>query len=149
MHDNSAFLILGGLFALACLIASLLYLASMSKCLAAVPKPRRVMSQWWVLLLLVPFLSLIWQFVVVHAVSKSLMAEARERGVVIISPKGRWFGFGYSAIAVAALVPVQVLRLLLGLGGLVLWGFWWQWAVNLRKAVEQAPGGEGADAAIA
>lgn len=63
------------------IVVFIMHLAAMSSALEAVPQPLRKMPPGNVWLTLIPFFGIVWQFIVVGAVSDSLKAEFMRRNV--------------------------------------------------------------------
>jgi hypothetical protein len=78
------------------LLLDIFYLLSMSKALNRCSPENRKMSPGMVWLMLVPLLGIVWQYMVVDAVSTSLGLEFRKRGMVLASEKPH-FGIGLTS----------------------------------------------------
>jgi hypothetical protein len=92
-----AILCVGVALSMVFLTIAILHMVGMHKALSAVRKRNRTMEPGMVFLSLVPFLNIIWPFLVVIRVADSLRNEFEDRGW---DTKGETFGYGIGLTAV-------------------------------------------------
>ena len=105
------------------LIPTIFFLLTAQKALARCSPESRTLSPGLVWLLLVPLLNLVWIFIVVINVSKSLGNEFRRRGIPESPAPGQGVGLAWAICAVLSWIPV--LGGFLGLAALVCWIIYW------------------------
>lgn len=123
------------------LVIVLFYAYEMGRCINLPGPERRLFSGWWALLVALPYLYLVANFIIVWAVDKSLRREANARGIP--EPNNRlWMGMVMSTL-LALITFQQFLNLafaaVAGLGAVVFWILWWRWAYKQRGRIEDAP----------
>ena len=69
------------------LVVTIFYLLTLQKALSRCAPENRAMSPGLVWLMLIPLFNLVWQFLVVINISKSLAAEFQKRGLAVEDPK--------------------------------------------------------------
>ena len=95
------FFIMRGLW----LLPLIFYLVTLHRALDRCSPSNRVMSPYLVWLLIVPLFNVIWHFVVVLSLSKSLHREFEHRGMNDSPAPGRNVGLAASILLIAGLVP--------------------------------------------
>ena len=117
-------LVLLFVFSVFFLIPAIFYLLTLQNALNKCAPTSRVIEPGMVWLLLIPFLNLIWNFIVVTGVAKSLATEYARRGIPSSEPlPGRSIGVAMSVCNCCCIIPV--LGAFAGLAGLVLWIVYW------------------------
>ena len=106
------------------MIPTIFYILTLQKTLNRCAPENRAMPPENVWLLLIPIFSMIWQFIVVGNIAKSLAAEfkSREMQVEEIEP-GKSIGMAYCILNVCAIIPF--LGFLCAIAGLICWILYW------------------------
>ena len=106
------------------LIPTIFYIITLQKTLNRCAPENRAMPPENVWLLLIPVFSMVWQFIVVGNIAKSLAAEFRQREIQVeeIEP-GKSIGLAYCILNVCSIIPF--LGILSALAGLVCWIMYW------------------------
>jgi len=126
LGDFAVISALGGLaivFFLIWLIPTIFFLLTLQKALTRVATERRTMNPPMVWLSLIPFFNVIWNFMVVNALSKSLGAELTARNIPHEAEPGKTMGLVWAGVTAACLIPG--LNVLLGIPALILWIMYW------------------------
>jgi hypothetical protein len=105
------------------LVPLVFYLLTLHRTLAACAPENRRMEPGLVWLQIIPVFGAVWQFFVVLAVSGSLDAEFRRRGIPAEPNPGQSLGLPMCILSVCAIIPV--LGLLAVLAGAVCWILYW------------------------
>ena len=112
------------LFVLIGLIPAIFYLITLQDTLKRVKQKNRTIEPGQVWLNLIPFFSIVWQFIMINRIADSLKAEFNERGITVKEDRpGAQLGVTYCILNLCAIVPV--LGGLAALGGLVCWIIYW------------------------
>ncbi len=106
------------------LIPMVFYILTLQKALNRVSPENRAMPAENVWLLLIPVFSLIWHFIVVNNMAKSLAAEFSKRDIKVeeVEP-GKSLGLATCILQVCAVIPF--LGFLAALAGLICWILYW------------------------
>ena len=122
------------------LIPTIFYIITLQKTLNRCAPENRAMPPENVWLLLIPVFSMVWQFIVVGNIAKSLAAEFRQREIQTeeIEP-GKSIGLAYCILNVCSIIPI--LGILSALAGLVCWIMYWVKidGYSAKLAFPQAP----------
>ena len=105
------------------LIPAILFLLTLQKALTRVASERRTMNPPMVWLGLIPFFNIVWNFIMVLALSKSLDAELTARNIPHEKEPGKTIGLVWAGLSAACLVPG--LGFLLGIPVLIMWIIYW------------------------
>jgi H+/Cl- antiporter ClcA len=106
------------------LIPAIFYLLTLQNALSKCAPTSRTMEPGMVWLLLIPLLNLIWNFIVVTSMARSLANEYARRGIPSSEPlPGQSIGIAMSVCNCCCIIPV--LGAFAGLAGLVLWIVYW------------------------
>jgi hypothetical protein len=106
------------------LIPAILYILTLQKTLNKCAETSRTMQPGMVWLLLVPIFNLIWHFLVVMGIAKSLGNEFSRRGIPSADPlPGQSIGLVMCICGCCGIIPV--LGVLASLASLVLWIMYW------------------------
>lgn len=117
---------------------SIAYILTLSRTLQKCAPSSRTMQPGMVWLLLVPLFNLIWNFLVVNAVSESLTKEFRLRGVLFFeSEPGKRVGMPMAICGACSVIPI--LGILAWLASVVLWVVYWVKVAGFSKMLDQAP----------
>lgn len=131
----------GGFFILRVLplIPLILYLITLHKALDRCSPSNRVMSPYLVWLLIVPLFNVIWHFVVVLSLSKSLHREFEHRRMNESPAPGRNVGLATSILLIVGLVPYLDFLLVISV---LCWIVYWHqisgYAAKLQPAANEA-----------
>ena len=102
--------IVAGLLFMAMLVVLVIFMYSLSRALGKCAPSSRTMQPGMVWLWFVPFVNLVWPFLVVSALSKSLGNEFRARGIVQEPEPAK--GLGIALAATGACIAVPILNIL-------------------------------------
>jgi hypothetical protein len=105
------------------LIPMIFFLLTLQKALMRVAPERRTMNPPMVWLDLIPLFGIVWNFIMVTALSKSLGAELTARNIPHENEPGKTFGLVWASLSAACLVPG--LGFLLFIPVFVLWIIYW------------------------
>lgn len=105
------------------LIPLVFFLLTLQKALTRVAPERRTMNPPMVWLDLIPLFGLVWNFMMVTALSKSLGAELTARNIPHENEPGKTIGLVWASLSAACIVPG--LSFLLGIPVLILWIIYW------------------------
>jgi hypothetical protein len=106
-------------------VAVVFYLISLQKALGACSLQTRTLAPGLVWLLLIPLFNLIWHFIVVFAIAKSLHGEFVARNIDQDPAPGRNLGLALSILFVMASVPHPYFRAPFGILALICWIIYW------------------------
>jgi len=113
-----------GLFFCIFLIPAILYILTLQTALSKCAGSVRTMQPGEVWLLLIPLFNLIWHFLVVMGIAKSLRNEFARRGIPSADPlPGQSIGMAMCICACCGIIPI--LGILASLASLVLWIIYW------------------------
>jgi hypothetical protein len=117
-------IVLSFVFCAILLVPAIFFLLTLQNTLSKCAPGYRTMEPGMVWLLLVPLFSLIWSFLVVIAVARSLANEYARRGIVSPEPlPGQPIGIAMCVCVCCTIIPL--LGILAGLASLVLWIVYW------------------------
>lgn len=117
------------------LIALVFYLLALQKALKKCAPASRAMEPAKVWLILIPFFGLVWQFIVVMNIGKSLANEFRRLGIASPEPApGQQIGLASCVCNCCIFIPL--LGGLAGLAGLVLWIVYWVRVTNYSRLLD-------------
>jgi len=105
------------------LIPLIFFLLTLQKALNRVAPERRTMNPPMVWLDLIPLFGVVWNFIMVNALSKSLGAELTARNIPHENDPGKVIGFVWAGLGAACLIPG--LSFLLGIPVLIMWIIYW------------------------
>lgn len=106
------------------LVPAVLYLLTLQKALARCSDQARTTSPGSVWLMLVPLFNLVYQFIVVSNIAKSLANEFSRRGITTTDREpGKSIGIAMCVLNVCAIIPI--LGIAAGFAGLVCWIIYW------------------------
>jgi hypothetical protein len=131
----AAFGVLGGLgmpelivivfvFGVVMLVPKIFYLLTLQRALDRCALESRTLSPGLVWLMLIPLFSLVWDFIVVNAISKSLHNEFVRRNMphVELEP-GRGIGLAMCILYATSIIPF--IGILTGIAGVICWIVYW------------------------
>lgn len=116
--------IVAGFMFLGVLAVGIVYIAYLSSVLSKCSPPSRTMEPGMVWLLLIPLFNIIWGFLVVLALAKSLANEFRLRNIPLDTPEpGKSVGLAMCICGAFGIIPF--VNIATGLAGFVLWILYW------------------------
>lgn len=114
----------GLIFLALVLLPAIFYLLNLQKALSRCAPESRTLDPGLVWLMLIPLFNLVWHFLLVSHISKSLHNEFARRNIPGLEPEpGRSLGLAMCILACCGIIPV--LGLLAGLAGLICWIAYW------------------------
>jgi len=117
-------MLVGGLIVLVIfLVPFIFYLLTLQKALTRCAPESRAMQPGMVWLLLIPLFNLVWHFLVVINMAKSLAAEFQKRGIQEDPNPGKTIGMVMCILWCCGIIPF--LGILCSLGALVCWIIYW------------------------
>jgi hypothetical protein len=112
--------VFGGLL----LVPAIFYLLTLQRAIERCAVESRTMSPETVWLLLIPFFNLVWQFIVVNNISKSLRNEFAKRNLVAAGGDfDRALGLAMCLLTIVSMIPI--VGFATGIGALVCWIVYW------------------------
>lgn len=129
-----------GLFVGVCifLLPMIFYLLTLQKALSKCTPGFRSPDPGMVWLLLIPVFNLIWQFIVVTGIGKSLASEYARRGIPSPEPfPGQSIGLAMCICSCCCIIPI--LGILAGLAYLVLWIIYWIKIAEFSRVLDMPP----------
>jgi hypothetical protein len=138
LFQSSVFLVVALVLFCILLIPAILYILTIQKALNKCAETSRTISPGSVWLLLVPLLNLIWHFLVVFGVARSLGNEFARRGIPNPDPlPGQTIGLAMCICACCSIIPI--LGVLASLASLVLWIMYWIKIADYSRMLGEAP----------
>lgn len=126
--------VVAGALALILLALVVIYMNALSSTLRKCSPASRTMQPAMVWLLLIPLFNLVWHFVVVLAVGKSLGNEFRARGIPHADPEpGKSLGIAMCVCGVCGIIPG------VGLVYLILLFVYWGKISGFSRLLDQTP----------
>jgi len=120
------------------LFITVFYNLTLSRALKKCSPASRTMEPGLVWLLLIPLFNLIWHFLVVIALGKSLGNEIRARGIANAEPEpGKTLGIAMCVCAACCIIPI--LNILTGLAYMVLWIMYWSKIAGYSRMLDSPP----------
>jgi hypothetical protein len=116
-------LIVGVVIFIVVVVPKIFYLLTLHKALTRCAPENRTMAPGLLWLDLIPVFSMIWNFFVVSAMSKSLGNEFRARNIPSDAQPGQSIGLTYAILAACSIIPI--LGILASLAGFVMWIIYW------------------------
>jgi len=129
MQDTESFrnatgIMIGALvFAVIMLIPAIFYLLTLQKAFNRCAPESRAMNPGLVWLMLIPVFNLVWHFMIVLNMAKSLGAEFQKRGIPEEPKPGQNLGLAMCILACTGIIPL--VGMLGSLGAFVCWILYW------------------------
>lgn len=121
------------------LIPLIFYLITLHKALERCSPANRALSPYLVWLMVIPLFNVLWHFVVVMSLSKSLRREFEHRGMNESTAPGRDVGLAMGILFIAGLIPYLYFLLIISL---LCWIVYWHqisgYAAKLQPATNVA-----------
>lgn len=105
------------------LIPGIFYLLTLQKALNRCSPENRAMNPGMVWLMFIPLFNIVWHFIIVLNMAKSLGAEFGKRGIAEEPEPGKKLGLAMCILACCGIIPI--VGILASLGGLVCWIMYW------------------------
>ncbi len=113
------------------LIPWIFYCLTLQKALNRCSPENRAMQPGMVWLLLIPLVNLVWNFMVVLNMSKSLGAEFQKRGMAEDPQPGKTVGMTMAILICCGVIPI--VGFLASIAGLICWVIYWVKIVDYSK----------------
>ena len=131
------------------IVPAIFYLVTLQRALDRCAIESRTLSPGLVWLLLIPLFGLVWHFIVVNGISRSLHNEFAQRNTPNVEPEpGKGIGLAMCILSATSLIPL--IGLFSGLVGLVCWIIYWVRIVGYSSLLQQTmwanPAGQGTSA---
>ena len=119
-------------------VPMIFYIVTLQSVLRCCSPQNRTLSPGLVWLLLIPFVNLIWHFVIVINMAKSLHAEFTMRNIVEARNPGQAIGLSVSILSVTSLIPF--LGILTGVAAFICWIIYWVKIAGLSNKLKPQSG---------
>jgi hypothetical protein len=130
MEANAAGAAVGGFLLVVALITfaimlvpAIFYCLTLQKALNRVSPENRAMAPGMVWLLFIPLFNIVWHFLVVLNIAKSLGAEFKKRNLPMDGDAGKGIGLAMCILACCGIIPV--VNWFSGIATLVCWIIYW------------------------
>lgn len=119
------------------ILPGVFYLLTLQRTLEKCAVESRTLSPGLVWLLLIPVFGLVWNFIVVNGMSRSLHNEFRRRAIPNVEPEpGKGVGLAMCILAATSIIPL--VGLFSGLAGLVCWIIYWVKIAGYSTLLQQS-----------
>ena len=115
------------------LVPAICYILTLYRALGRCAPENRTMDPGLAWLLLVPVVGLVWHFMVVLNISRSLKQEFSARGIACEPEPGKSVGLTLCILSVCSIIPF--VGPLAGLGALVCWIVYWARISSLSQRI--------------
>ena len=130
-------LFVAGIVLGAFIIPAVLYLISLQRALDRCAPESRTVSPGKVWLLLIPGFNLIWQFLLVDHLARSLHNEFVKRSLAVSDPApGKTLGTTVAILSVLSLIPFAYIGYVTGAVGFVCWILYWIKIAGYSRTLE-------------
>jgi len=120
------------------IVVTVFFILTLSRALSKCSPAARTIQPGTLWLLLVPLLNLVWNFIVVLGMAKSLGNEFKARGAQGVEPEPeKSIGIAMAVCAVCAAIPV--VGIIAGLASLVLWILYWVKMAEFSRKLDVSP----------
>jgi hypothetical protein len=138
MDSTTIIRVVAGLLCLGVIAIGIVYISFLSGILRKCSPASRTMEPGMVWLLLVPLVNIVWNFLVVSALAKSLANEFRLRNIPSIDPEpGKSIGIAMCVCGACSIIPI--LGILAGLGNFALWIAYWSKMAEFSRRLDLVP----------
>ena len=121
-----------------CLVPLIFYLLTLQRALSRCSVECRTLSPGLVWLLLIPLFSLVWHFIVVTRLAKSLHNEFANRNIVAEPTPGQGIGLAMCILAAASVIPY--VGGLTGIAAFICWIIYWVKIANYSARLLEPAG---------
>jgi hypothetical protein len=130
--------VVAGVLFLGVIAIGIVYIAFLSGVLSKCSPSSRTMQPGMVWLLLIPFVNIVWNFLVVSALARSLGNEFRLRNIQGTDPEpGKSLGLAMCVCGACGIIPI--LGVLAALAQVVLWIMYWVKIAEFSRRLDQVP----------
>lgn len=130
-------IVAGLLFLVVLLVPAVFFLLTLSRALSKCSPASRTMEPGMVWLWFIPLFNLIWQFLVVLAIARSVGNEFRAREIPYSDPEpGKTIGLAMCICGCCGIIPL--LGIITSLVSLVLWIVYWIKVAEFSRMLDQA-----------
>lgn len=130
-------IVAGLLFLVVLLVPAVFFLLTLSRALSKCSPASRTMEPGMVWLWFIPLFNLVWQFLVVLAIARSVGNEFRARGIPYSDPEpGKTIGLAMCICGCCGIIPL--LGIITSLVSLVLWIVYWIKVAEFSRMLDQA-----------
>ena len=138
MDSTTIIRIVAGCLFLGLLAIGIVYIAFLSGVLRKCSPASRTMEPGMVWLLLVPLLNVVWNFLVVTALARSLGNEFRLRNIPTDNPEpGKSIGIAMCVCGACSIIPI--VNIIAALPNLILWIMYWVKMAEYARRLDQVP----------
>ena len=138
MDSTTMIRIIAGCLFLGLLAIGIVYIAFLSGVLRKCSPASRTMEPGMVWLLLVPLLNVVWNFLVVTALARSLGNEFRLRNIPTDNPEpGKSIGIAMCVCGACSIIPI--VNIIAALPNLILWIMYWVKMAEYARMLDQVP----------
>jgi len=123
LGESAVIFLIFGIVVAVLIVPTIFYLLTIQKALSRCSVESRTLSPGLVWLQLIPLFNLVWVFIVVINVSKSLGNEFRRRGISESPNPGQGIGVAMAICSVLSIIPL--VGYLTSVASLVLWIVYW------------------------
>jgi len=142
MDTTTIIRIVAGCLFLGLLAIGIVYIAFLSGVLRKCSPASRTMEPGMVWLLLVPLLNVIWNFLVVTALARSLGNEFRLRNIPTDNPEpGKSIGIAMCVCGACSIIPI--VNIIAALPNLILWIMYWVKMAEYARCLDQVQATQG------
>jgi hypothetical protein len=134
VRSTAGFLLIGLVAFAILLIPTIFYLLTLQKAFNRCSPENRAMNPVLVWLMLIPLFNMIWHFMIVLNMSKSLAAEFQKRGLTEEPKPGQNLGLAMCILFCTGIIPV--LGMIGSVGALVCWILYWVKIAGYSKKLE-------------
>ena len=138
------------LFVLGILACYIFFLLEQQNILKAIQPENRAMRPGEVWLQLIPIFNFVWQFIVVIRISDSIQREyaSWENDSIIGLPDAEIahilntrptyeIGLAYCILSCCQLIPIPILREIIGIAAIICWIIYWVKLVEFRRSIQR------------
>lgn len=130
--------IIGGLAVLGVLlVVFILYLRTLHKALERCSPELRTMPPGQVWLIFIPLFNLVWQFLIVSNVARSLEAEYRKRGMTVERDPGKSLGMAVCILHCCGIIPI--VGIIPGFAAFICWIMYWSKIAGYSAKIAGSP----------
>lgn len=118
-------------------VPGVFYILSLKRALEKCSPASRTMDPGMAWLLLIPLFNLVWQFIVVGHMARSLGNEFRSRGIPAEPEPGKSLGMAMCILGACGMIPI--LGVLASLAGFVCWILYWVRIAEYTRRLDTVP----------
>ncbi len=142
MDSTTIIRIVAGCLFLGLLAIGIVYISFLSGVIRKCSPASRTMEPGMVWLLLVPLLNVVWNFLVVTALARSLGNEFRLRKIPTDNPEpGKSIGIAMCVCGACSIIPI--VNIIAALPNLILWIMYWVKMAEYARRLDEVPATQG------